>query len=255
MTKCGIIGDLLPAYVGGLASDDTRALVDEHIAECEDCRDKLAEMRNRVVAQLREKDAKSISVFKKMKKKILLRNVLAGAAAAAAVTVIAVFAGTIIVDYKPIAYYDGLVNVQENQADYYETADGASVVITDPAGNNGNQIKIDAATPQVRSKIAVLDLTCTRNYNTVNATGRTIVRDGETINVDYICYLANRLTQGSAAKGGGEKIFRLVHADSPVKTEVYYLTDVEAVSNSKLSDAEFDNYRHQGTLIWSGKVG
>ena len=68
MTKCSIIRDLFSAYVSGSGSDDTRALVDEHIETCEDCKKKLAEVQNRVAVQLRENDAQNINVFKKMKK-------------------------------------------------------------------------------------------------------------------------------------------------------------------------------------------
>ena len=35
--SCSIIRDLLPLYAEDLASEDTRALVDEHLRECEDC--------------------------------------------------------------------------------------------------------------------------------------------------------------------------------------------------------------------------
>ncbi len=35
--SCNIIRDLLPLYAEDLASEDTRALVDEHLHECEDC--------------------------------------------------------------------------------------------------------------------------------------------------------------------------------------------------------------------------
>ena len=35
---CEIVRDLLPTYVDGLASDDTKQIVEEHIAHCGECR-------------------------------------------------------------------------------------------------------------------------------------------------------------------------------------------------------------------------
>ena len=32
--NCNIIRDILPLYIENMISDDTRAFVDEHIAEC-----------------------------------------------------------------------------------------------------------------------------------------------------------------------------------------------------------------------------
>lgn len=43
--SCNIISDLLPLYVEGLASEDSRKAVEEHIATCSDCRKNLEAMR------------------------------------------------------------------------------------------------------------------------------------------------------------------------------------------------------------------
>ncbi len=42
--SCNIIRDLLPLYVEGLASEDTRKAVEEHIAACSACRKNLEKM-------------------------------------------------------------------------------------------------------------------------------------------------------------------------------------------------------------------
>ena len=42
MTSCEIIRDLLPLYVDGVCSDKTKQYVEEHVAECEECK-KLSE--------------------------------------------------------------------------------------------------------------------------------------------------------------------------------------------------------------------
>lgn len=43
--NCNVIRDILPLYAEDMVSDDTRALVDEHLESCGDCRDELERMR------------------------------------------------------------------------------------------------------------------------------------------------------------------------------------------------------------------
>ncbi|MCA1011686.1 zf-HC2 domain-containing protein [Halobacillus halophilus] len=43
--SCNVIRDILPLYVEDMASQDTRDLVEEHIASCENCKKRLEEMR------------------------------------------------------------------------------------------------------------------------------------------------------------------------------------------------------------------
>lgn len=43
---CGIVCDLLPLYVDGVCSEDSRELIEEHIAECSECREMLGGMRS-----------------------------------------------------------------------------------------------------------------------------------------------------------------------------------------------------------------
>jgi len=37
--KCEVIRDLLPLYVDGVASEESRALIEEHLKTCEGCRE------------------------------------------------------------------------------------------------------------------------------------------------------------------------------------------------------------------------
>ena len=42
--SCNVYQDILPLYVDGVVSEDTKAFVDEHLAECENCRAELKKM-------------------------------------------------------------------------------------------------------------------------------------------------------------------------------------------------------------------
>ena len=43
-TSCEIIKDLLPLYHDGVCSNESKALVDEHLAECDNCKSELQTM-------------------------------------------------------------------------------------------------------------------------------------------------------------------------------------------------------------------
>lgn len=44
--KCSVIQDLLPSYVDNICSKDSKELVQEHVAECMQCKEKLEQMKN-----------------------------------------------------------------------------------------------------------------------------------------------------------------------------------------------------------------
>lgn len=48
--SCKVIRDLLPLYIDGALSDESRALVEKHLAECEECRKALSQMREAIPA-------------------------------------------------------------------------------------------------------------------------------------------------------------------------------------------------------------
>lgn len=67
--KCSVIQDLLPSYVDNICSEDTRELVQEHVAECEQCKKKLDQMRNtEIVAEKAAK--KQVDYLKKIRRTI-----------------------------------------------------------------------------------------------------------------------------------------------------------------------------------------
>lgn len=49
--ECDIVRDLMPMVVDGTASEKSKAMVDEHVAECAPCRDMFDEMRQDIAPQ------------------------------------------------------------------------------------------------------------------------------------------------------------------------------------------------------------
>ena len=70
--KCSIIEDLLPSYVDGICSKDTKELVENHLAGCEQCMQKRDQMKNTsIVSGTAQKS--QVNFMKKVKNKILYR--------------------------------------------------------------------------------------------------------------------------------------------------------------------------------------
>lgn len=67
--NCNIIRDILPLYVDGVVSEDTSALVEEHLAECEACRQEAERMKAHLSlpdsGEVEEAEARVIKDFEK----------------------------------------------------------------------------------------------------------------------------------------------------------------------------------------------
>ena len=89
--NCEIIQDLMPTYVDGLASSATAEMIEEHVAECDECRRMLESMKEGAGVTPAEaaRDAKEIDFLKKSRKKGR-RAVVLGIIAALLVTLAAV---------------------------------------------------------------------------------------------------------------------------------------------------------------------
>mgnify|MGYP001030743263 CR=1 FL=1 len=68
--SCSVIQDLLPSYADNICSKDTRELVEEHVAECGQCRDKLEKMKNTEIIGGKAA-GKQIDYLKKVRSTIL----------------------------------------------------------------------------------------------------------------------------------------------------------------------------------------
>ena len=105
---CDVIQDLMPSYIDGILSEDSKALVEEHMGTCQECRKMLeimkeeqgkeqAQMISSVAsgAQRRAGEAEntgSAAALKKIRKKLLVRRVLT-ATVAVILTLIVAAAG------------------------------------------------------------------------------------------------------------------------------------------------------------------
>lgn len=241
MNKCGIVKDLFTAYVSGVGSEETTSLVEEHIRTCEECRNKLAEVQNRVAITLREKDASSVNVFKTMKKKIFRRNVMV-AVIASAISISLAIGGFWFVFHNdtPIEYEKGIIRCERGIAETHLEAEG------------------------ITFNSYVLDVVCDKDYYGSYGTSRVITRDGEKIHVIYI-YLTETLSTKWSTKKDDGRLIRYVGVNEDglfgseiigqptIPMEVYYIVKPLQEFNG-LNDDQFYAERSYGTLLWSGKL-
>lgn len=75
--SCNVIGDLLPLYVDGVVSEDTKKLVEDHLAGCETCQKAAEEMGKELVLPANgEMAAAETRFLQKMKKTWTKRKII-----------------------------------------------------------------------------------------------------------------------------------------------------------------------------------
>ena len=93
--NCKIIEDLLPLYAEGLCSEESRAAVEEHIAGCVSCGEKLRLLKTDVPSTVSADDT-GAGALKKVKRGILERNLLAAGGLLLAIGVGLILAATLL---------------------------------------------------------------------------------------------------------------------------------------------------------------
>lgn len=76
-TKCDIVMDLLPLYVDGVCSEESKKIVEEHLKHCEECKQFLENMQTEVnVSKDTKQRETDIRILKKMKKRIWIERLV-----------------------------------------------------------------------------------------------------------------------------------------------------------------------------------
>ncbi len=74
-TNCNIVRDVLPLYLDGEASKETSEMVEEHLAECEECRYYYRNY-NRIPISLQETGSHGKYHYSKIARRIRRRNTI-----------------------------------------------------------------------------------------------------------------------------------------------------------------------------------
>ncbi|HWQ73343.1 MAG TPA: zf-HC2 domain-containing protein [Desulfitobacteriaceae bacterium] len=68
-TSCEIIKDLLPLYHDGVCSNDSKTMVEEHLAYCDSCKAELQAMDNELPINNAEQNLNEAEAVKKLSKR------------------------------------------------------------------------------------------------------------------------------------------------------------------------------------------
>ena len=79
--SCEIIRDLLPLYHDGVCSIESKKMIEEHLAHCENCQKELAAMDDAIIIQIEHNlsEAEAVKKLSKRWRKGMLSSVLKGA--------------------------------------------------------------------------------------------------------------------------------------------------------------------------------
>lgn len=81
--SCDVINDILPLYADEVVSEDTRAIVEEHLAECEKCTAKYRQMKSEIDMEISLKAAEAekkamLAAKKRIRNKRIMTAVVSG---------------------------------------------------------------------------------------------------------------------------------------------------------------------------------
>ncbi len=90
--KCEVIKDLLPLYIDGLVSEESKKMVAEHLKECAKCREYYEDLKSEEfiddIKKDNTEDNESKNIMKSIKSKIRRRNFIIGIISALSVIIL-----------------------------------------------------------------------------------------------------------------------------------------------------------------------
>lgn len=131
--KCTIIQDILPLYIDGVVSQDTREMVEEHLKHCEKCQHEHQQMKHEIYIPEENK----ASLFKTINKKWRKKKIIISCISAFITTLILLGVFEYVFHYETIIpYSEDIVKIENNEdkilfAHYYGKS-YASVNVTHP---------------------------------------------------------------------------------------------------------------------------
>lgn len=107
--SCDVVRDLVPTYVDGICSADTKTIVEQHLQECSSCKN-LVEMIRETEIVTEASDIKEIDYMRKIKKSFTIKNIIC---IGALMLITAAVVGIFIQNYGivPLPFYYILVPV------------------------------------------------------------------------------------------------------------------------------------------------
>lgn len=119
--SCDVIKDLLPLYIDEVVSEDTKLLVEEHVAECDDCKEVLQHMADEVAIPVsKDSEQEEAAFLTKVQNTIRKKNTRTAIISALISTVVIVGVWCVMcLPTKVIPYEDGLIKFTEQDGKVY----------------------------------------------------------------------------------------------------------------------------------------
>lgn len=75
--ECNLVKDLLPNYIDKVTSNETNVFIEEHLKNCDECRESFKNMSEEIKVDYKNNENKKINIFKKVNNKIkLLKTII-----------------------------------------------------------------------------------------------------------------------------------------------------------------------------------
>jgi hypothetical protein len=253
--KCHIAKDLLPNYADGLNSEQTNAELKKHLDGCADCLAIYEKMTAEITQGVQTAD-KNVDFLKKLRSKILRKNVFVSAA-----TCLLIIAALLIFAFNyqiPIPY------------DHYRMR-AEIVPFAVIAGEDGEAAWtfVDDEMPADYEFIMDGLVLAYNGFSNISMSreGRDVNRNGETVRVVYYRYTKTPWVSmffdydladyGASGMTSGTEVYGPSYGSlnyEPQMIEVYYLPSRDFSKLANLSDDDFDAQKVNGTLVWSGVI-
>ncbi len=113
--KCNIITDILPLYAEDMVNDDTKEFVEQHVVECENCKNKLKLLKSDIPVKNDYQEDKAVDAMKKIRLDMNKKHVAIAVISAiiSAIIVVLSFAYLTAPEYLPYTEQFDIVSVKE----------------------------------------------------------------------------------------------------------------------------------------------
>lgn len=112
---CDLIQDLLPLYLDGVCSEESKKAIEKHLSECSDCKSFYAAMREADKMEIdthnADRERQKAASFQAVKKKLFRKQILAAFAAVVVLVVIAFAAVGILKCTVEVVEYEDNISV------------------------------------------------------------------------------------------------------------------------------------------------
>lgn len=258
--KCCVVRDLLPGYLDGLTSEETNEEAERHLKDCTACKKVYDQMSAKILTEELPKRGE-VDFLKKLRRRIRQKH----AFGAFLICALAILVVGFLTSYDvPVAYDPEKMTVGMSQIAYVPNDYGLMEWV------HMDVLESETAQAVARGDYDAMDeirliLQESVQSDGLTSSGRTIERNGETVRVVYYCYTrtlwnhlfpetANFMDHSVSCGNIYEGSFFRESNYRTKRREIYYLPMGNMNRLDRLSNEEFDAWKEQAVLVWSGVI-